>query len=253
MLSAFSLRGKQIVVTGASSGIGRAISIACSEAGARILLIARNRTRLDETVQLMSGDNHLSLSLDLTDFEQLESSLNKYYQEFTPIDGLVHAAGIELTLPLNMTKPHHLDEILKINVISGIEIARITAQRKNISDLTGSSFVFISSIRALHGEEGSIAYSSSKGALLSTMKSMARELAKRKIRVNAIAPSVVMTPLADEWFKNISEETKNAILMKHPLGLGKPDDIAYAALYFLSDASRWITGSTLVLDGGYSI
>ena len=132
-------------------------------------------------------------------------------------------------------------------------MAKVIAKKKFIDPEIGASFVFISSIRALHGLEGSIIYSASKGAVCSGVRAMALELAPRKIRVNAVLPSIVRTEMIDSFFETIPEESIQEMVAAHPLGLGMPEDVANACIYLLSDASKWMTGTNLVLDGGYSV
>jgi NAD(P)-dependent dehydrogenase (short-subunit alcohol dehydrogenase family) len=253
MKDPFSLEGKQIVITGASSGIGRAAAIACSTAGATLLLLARNSERLQVTYNALSPGRHQSVSVDLTKNDKLEEIITQFTEANGKIDGIVHSAGIEMTVPLQMVKKEHFENLFSINVIAGFELSRIVAKKKFLNTEKGASFVFISSIRALNGQEGSIVYSASKGALISGIRAMALELAPKKIRVNSISPSIVKTEMIDALFETIPEETMHKMSDAHPLGFGTPDDVAFACIYLLSDAGRWMTGSNLVIDGGYSV
>jgi NAD(P)-dependent dehydrogenase (short-subunit alcohol dehydrogenase family) len=253
MTGPFSLQNKNIVITGASSGIGRCVAIECSKAGANVFLLARNRERLEETFNQLNAGNHGMAIADLTEVSSLESSVTLLLQDQGPVYGMVHAAGIEFTAPFSMTRPKHLEALFAVNVIAGFELARILCQKKYLDPVAGGSYVFISSICALHGQEGIVAYASSKGALLSGIRSMALELSPRKIRINAVSPSIVKTPMTDNLFETIPEETVLLLRKQHPLGFGEPMDVALSCIYLLSDASRWMTGSNLVLDGGYSI
>ena len=248
----FSLEGKKIVITGASSGIGRAIAVECSKAGATLLLLARNSERLEETSRSLLPGNHRFVSVDLNNYEEVEPIISSFYDSNGNIDGFVHAAGILMTVPLQMIKPQHYEEIFSINVIAGFNIARFISKKKFIDPGKGASFIFISSIRALYGQESAIAYCASKGALSSGMKAMALELASKKIRVNAVLPAIVSTEMTDSLFATVPDESRQRMVNDHPLGLGTPEDVAYAAIYLLSDASKWMTGNNLLIDGGYS-
>jgi len=249
----FNLTDKNIIVTGASSGIGRAIAVACSVAGANIIMFARSEDRLKETNSLLFPGNHTYFSIDLTNYGSIEKILDTCTYLKGNVHGFVHAAGAEFSAPYNMTRPEHYEQLLRINVISGFEFLRILVHKKFIDQVSGGSGVFISSIRALFGQEGSLAYSTSKGALISGIRTLSLELARKKIRVNAILPSIVKTPMIEQFFSTIPEESVKAMKNQHPLGFGEPVDVANCCLYLLSDGSRWMTGNNLILDGGYSV
>lgn len=253
MTGPFSLLNKNIVITGASSGIGRCIAIECSKAGAHVYLIARNQERLKETFDLLSPGNHSMASIDLKEISLIENMVTSLLPDLIPIHGMVHAAGVEFTAPFSLTRPKHFEELFAVNAIAGFELARILSQKKFLDPQMGSSYIFISSIRALYGQEGAVAYATSKGAVISGVRSLALELTSRKIRVNAVSPSIVKTPMTDNLFDSIPEETVSLMRKQHPLGFGEPIDVALACIYLLSDASRWMTGNNLILDGGYSI
>jgi len=164
----------------------------------------------------------------------------------------VHSAGIEMTLPLRSMQPFYYEKMFSINVISGFELARIISKKKYLSE-NGASFVFISSVFGVVSQPAIIAYSSSKGALISGVKSIALELASRSIRVNCISPGQIKsTSMSEDIFAKLSEEERIKRINLYPLGLGEPVDIAYACAFLLSDTSRWITGINLIVDGGYS-
>jgi NAD(P)-dependent dehydrogenase (short-subunit alcohol dehydrogenase family) len=253
MSNPFSLENKKIIITGASSGIGRAIAVECSKAGARLLLLARNKGQLEKTYQSLTAGNHSFFSIDLTKYDETESIISDFSRSNGTIDGFVHSAGVEMTVPLNMIKPEHYEKLFSINVIAGFNLAKIIAKKKFIDPGKGASFVFISSIRALYGQEGAIAYSASKGALSSGMRAMALELASKKIRVNAILPAIVKTEMTDSLFASVPDEVRQKMSNAHPLGFGEPEDVALATIYLLSEASKWMTGNNLILDGGYSV
>jgi len=253
MTNQFSLYGKNLVVTGASSGIGRCIAVECSRAGANVFLLARDQNRLEETFNMLLPGNHTIAAVDLNEVTEIESVVSAMILDRGPVHGMVHAAGTEMTVPFSMLKPKHFHSLFAVNVIAGFEIARILSQKKYLDLQTGGSYIYISSIRALHGQEGAVAYAASKGALLSGMRSLALELIHKNIRVNAISPSIVKTPMTDNLFNSIPDATMEALRKQHPLGFGEPVDVALCCIYLLSGASRWMTGNNLILDGGYSI
>ena len=251
MESAFSLKGKNIVITGASSGLGRRCGVVCSQLGANVILVARNEERLDRTMGELAPGEHLKVVKDLTAYDTLEEIFSSCVPRIGKISGLVHSAGLGLTLPLRSTTPRQLEKVFAVNVFAGIELSRLGTKKDYLHE-AGSSIVFISSIMGHLGEAGKTGYCASKGALLSAAKAMALELAPKKVRVNCLLPAVVETEMAEDFFKSIGEEGRNAITALHPLGLGRPDDVAHAVAYLLSPASRWVTGTSLVVDGGYS-
>ena len=247
----FSLKNKNIVITGASSGIGRQCAIECSRSGARLILIARNKDRLNETVKQLDGTGHIIFSLDITEYDKIKNVIDEAVNTIGKIDGFIHSAGIELTKPFSMTKPVDYENLYKVNVVSGFEFARIISSNKYINE-NGGSFIFIASVMSLVSKPAIICYSSSKGALTAGVKSMALELASKKIRANCISPGVVETELSKSFIEKLPNEAKDEMNKMHPLGLGHTSDIANACIYLLSDESRWVTGSNLVIDGGYT-
>ncbi len=252
MNSIFSLKNKNLLITGASSGIGRQCAITFSQLGANIILIARNKERLKDTFNKLEKGNHLIISQNITEYNKLEEIVNTSVEKIGKISGFVHSAGIEITLPLRNIQPSYYEKMFSVNVIAGFELAKIISKKKYL-DKNGTSFVFISSVMGILGQAGKIGYCSSKGALISGSKAMALELVKKNIRVNCILPGVVKTEMSNKMFENLPEESKKSIVNMHPLGLGKPEDIASACAFLLSDAARWITGTNLIVDGGYSV
>lgn len=251
MNNPFFLTNKNIIITGASSGIGRQCAISCSQIGANVVLIARNEERIKDTFEQLEPGNHLYYSQDITKYQELESIIKDAVSKIGKILGFIDSAGIEMTLPLKMMKPEYYYNLFSVNVISGFEFAKIISKKKYL-DSNGASFVFIASIMGLLGQSGKIGYCSSKGALISGVKAMALELASKKIRVNCISPAIVETEMTKKLFDNVPEDSKKEIMKMHPMGLGKPEDVANACIYLLSDASRWVTGTNLIVDGGYS-
>ncbi len=247
----FSLQGKSIVVSGASSGIGRACALLFAKRGASLCLLGRDQDRLRETLELTDNQhNHVLFSVDLTEFGIVAETVKSIYNLLGPISGIVNSAGISTTLPFNATSEEKIEHFFRTNVTGPINLTRHLMRKTSFSS-KGGSVVFISSVMSMVGEKGKTLYSMTKGALISAVKSMAVELAERDIRVNAVLPGVVNSPMSKTAVYSRDSETLSRIEALHPLGLGEPVDVANACLFLLSDASRWITGTSLVVDGGY--
>jgi NAD(P)-dependent dehydrogenase (short-subunit alcohol dehydrogenase family) len=220
--------------------------------GARVVLLGRDRERIDISLNALPGDEvHFSYAVDLLDYERMQSLVEEIVDEVGPIDGVIHSAGISTTLPLKMVTPEKLDHFFRTNVHGAINLTRLVVRKSVMSDL-GGSIVFISSVMGSLGEAGKLLYSLTKGALHAGSKSLALELAPRHIRVNCIAPGVVASPMSEKAVYSQDAASFERIKGRHPLGLGKPEDVAHAATFLLSDNARWITGTTLFVDGGYS-
>ena len=242
----FSLDGKTILVTGASSGIGQATAIACAKLGANVVITGRDQGRLQTTADLM-GTTASQLVADLTDQTDLENLV----AALAPLDGAVLCAGNSTTLPLQFGTREKFDDMFDVNFFAPVELMRLIYKKKILQK--GSSVVLLASIGGTHSfMPGNGVYGASKAALNSVMKYAAREYASRKIRVNSICPGMVDTPLIHRG--TITEEQLAEDAKRYPLGrYGKPEDIANGAIYLLSDASSWLTGHDLVIDGGFSI
>lgn len=247
----FTLTGKKIVVTGASSGIGRQCAIDFSKMGATVILLARNEERLAETFSRLEGFGHQVIVVDLTDFDTLPSLAESIGEKVGKVDGLVNCAGISTTLPLKLITPAKLDEFFRTNVYSAIELSKEISKKKHMND--GGSIVFLSSVMGVVGESGKSLYSMTKGALLSAARSLACEFAKRRIRFNCISPGAILTPINENLPHMTDPEKRKLLEEKHLFGLGSPGDVAYACIYLLSDASKWVTGQNLIVDGGYTV
>ena len=247
----FSLTGKIIIITGASSGIGRQCAIDCSKMGATVILIGRNENRLIETQSQMKGDDHLYFVIDLTDFVLLKNKVCEIIESVGPIDGLLNCAGVSTTLPLKLMDIPKMNNLFHANVYSAIELTRHICRRGNINK-QGASIIFISSIMGVVGEKGKSLYAMTKGALISAARSLACEYANRNIRFNTISPGAILTPINKD-LPHMKDPNARALLeANHLLGLGNPTDISNASIFLLSDASRWITGQNIVVDGGYT-
>ena len=252
MYNPFSLENKTILVTGASSGIGRQCAIDCSKMGAKVVLVARNEERLNETLSLMEGDKHLLISHDLTDFESLPKLVKEIVEIIGPFDGALHCAGISNTEPLKLVTIDRLEEFFRTNVFSAIQLTRELCKVKNFNKY-GGSIVFFSSVMGVLGESCKSSYSLTKGALISGMRSLAVEYAKKKIRFNCVSPGVIETPINANQPYLKDPDLRAQFEAKHLLGIGQCTDISNACIYLLSDASRWVTGHNLIVDGGYSV
>lgn len=246
-MNPFSLQDKTILVTGASSGIGKCTAIECSKMGANVILTARNVERLTETLSMMEGENHKIVVCDQTIEEQIEGLV----KEIVKIDGLFLCSGIGKTLPFQFCSKDKFNEVYDVNFFAPIELLRLLVKKKKLADK--ASVVFVSSVAGSGSFNiGNSVYGSSKAALNSMMKFCAVELAKKQIRVNCICPGMIDTPLIHNG--SISEEQLQKDMETYPLKrYGTPNDIANGAIFLLSDASSWITGHTLVIDGGKTI
>lgn len=243
MNNPFSLQDKQILVTGASSGIGRAIAVACAGMGATLYLTARNEERLKETLVLLEGEGHQIISADLT----IASDLEKLVALLPKLDGVVQNAGVGSRILCKSIKEIDIKTVFTPNFQAPVLLQAALLNQKKINK--AASVVFIASRAAEAPSVGNAIYSATKGAIISYSKVLALELAPRNIRVNCICPAMVWTDLIlqDSLSKTDLEEAQ----LKYPLKrYGKPEDVAYLAVYLLSDASTWMTGSCVELTGG---
>jgi NAD(P)-dependent dehydrogenase (short-subunit alcohol dehydrogenase family) len=246
-----NLEGKRILVTGASSGIGRAIAQEAASLGASLILLGRNSERLEVAYNSLQGVGHKYYSVDITDYAKVEEIIRSSVANGGYINGFVHSAGIEKTTPFRVSTPTLFKEIFEVNVFAGFEIARLLSKKKFVNPL-GASHVFISSVNARLGDSCKTMYCSSKSALLAGVKAMAIELATKKIRCNCVLPGYVETEMITKLFNSVPIEAKQKIINKHPLGIGQPEDIAFLVCFLISDKAKWITGSEYIIDGGYS-
>jgi NAD(P)-dependent dehydrogenase (short-subunit alcohol dehydrogenase family) len=238
----FNLHGKTILVTGASSGIGRGVACECARAGARLVINGRDQERLDETMSMLAAPaegSHKAVIADLTDPDQL----SKLVASLDQLDGVVHTAGVDGTSPARMFRHSQLHAVMEANFMAPTMLTQKLLYHKLLRN--GASLVFLSSIAAHTGTVGVGPYAASKAALEGMIRPLALELAPRGMRANALAPGLVDTPLV-----NHAREWLDQQVAKYPLGLGTPEDVAYAAIYLLSDASRKVTGIQMHLDGG---
>lgn len=242
---------KYILVTGGTSGIGEAVAIELSRLGARVILSGRDQENLRKGLEMLSGTGHQSLCLDLLEPTEILPAIKTLVKEIGPIYGLCHAAGIVTTRPLAACRPASIREMMEINLMAGVELARVVT-RRDVIDKEQGSLLFISAVYGVVGMPGEIGYSATKGAVIASARSMAVELAPRNIRVNVISPGMVMTRMAEQAFKMLSKEQISQITNAHPLGIGKAEDVARPAAFLLAPQNSWITGSNLLVDGGYT-
>ena len=245
------LAGRAILVVGASGGIGREIAMLLSELGARLIVSGRNEERLSETLGLLSGTGHRIEIADLAESERIPQWIKSITSVSGPLNGIVHAAGKQVTLPVRMTTPTNIDDVFRTNLYSAVMLAQGFCQ-KNCYTQEGGSIVFISSIMGFVGKAGISLYSASKAALSGLCRSLALELAPVRVRVNCVAPAFVETEMLKHLQDLLLPEQFEALKQEHPLGFGNPRDVAGAAAFLLADTGRWITGTTMVVDGGYS-
>lgn len=247
MYNPFSLIDKTILVTGATSGIGRAIALECSKMGAKLIIVGRNIERLEEIFINLEGSDNLKFNVDLT----IESEIIDLVKTIPSINGIVHAAGIVKNIPFRYTKKSDYLSTFDINLFAPIELTKNILKEKKMNN--EGSVVFLASIDGtLTSYIGDSNYSTSKSALVALSKSLALELATKKIRVNSILPGLIDTPLINNEMFLV--EQLNIEKNKYPIQrFGNPEEVAYAAIYLLSDASKWVTGSNMVIDGGYTI
>lgn len=242
----YSLQGKVVLVTGASSGIGRATAIECSRLGAQVIITARNEQRLQDTFNQLVGTGHQIILCDLAN----EESVDQLAQAVPHLDGLVNNAGYQEYLPVPFIKKDKLEAIMSVNTIAPITLLQKLLRSKKITK--GGSIVFTSSLAGLGiNAPGNSMYAATKGAISAFITGAAIDLSPKKIRVNAVCPGMVNTAIMD--YGTIGEEELKADAANYPLGrYGEPEDIAFAIIYLLSDASSWVTGTNLVIDGGVS-
>ena len=247
MSTPFHLNNKTILVTGASSGIGRQVAISCSAMGAKVIITGRDKKRLAETYSLLQGEGHSQFTCDLMDENQRSQMLDR----IPSVDGFVHSAGVVLPVPVKFIAEKHLREVMGINFESAVlSVARLLKNKK-LNDK--ASLVFFSSISVSYPYAGGSLYSASKGAIEAYSKNLAIEILPKKMRSNVIVPAMVKTPLYEETKNQSMYRNPEEYECKYPLGIGEPEDVANAAVYLLSDASKWVTGINLTLDGGFSI
>ena len=243
--------GRWIVVTGASSGIGRAISIELARRGASLVLIGRNETGLKETARLAGEDVCRLLTMDLAQTATIHERLQDVAGRTGRWYGLCHAAGVTETRPLTAFRGETFRAMLEVNLTAGLELAR-SVTRRDVFAEDGGAILLIASVYGSVGMPGQAGYCATKGALLAAARALAMELARRRIRVNTLSPGLVRTPMTDAAFAGLDPRQVQEIESAYPLGVGQPEDVARAAAFLLAPQTRWITGIDLCIDGGYT-
>ena len=244
------LKNKHILITGASSGIGREVAIMCAQMGAQVTMIARNQKNLELVLELLEGEKHGYFLADLSKIEEISSLIFKIIGEKGTIDGFVHCAGMESARPLKYLKPEYAKNVMDINFFSYLELVRCISNKKCFK--SGLSIVSISSIASDVGNPAKTLYSASKAAMDATVRCLAKELAPKNIRVNSVKPAFVRTNMYEEVMENIGE-TKDVIqtMKRQYQGVSEPKDIASTILFLLGDESKVITGANIDVSGGY--
>lgn len=247
MYNPFSLENKIILVTGASSGIGRASAIECSRLGAKVIITARNESRLLQTFRDLEGEGHQMIICDLANESEIDSMVAKLPE----VQGLVNNAGFTKILPVQFIGSEDINNIFKVNTVAPMLLLQKLLKKKKLKK--GASVVYTSSLAGLgFSTVGNSMYTASKGAISAFVRCAALELAAKNIRVNAVCPAMVDTGILESGI--ISQEQLEEDVKNYPLGrYGKPNDIAWAMVYLLSDAASWITGDNIIIDGGVTL
>lgn len=242
------LSGRTVLVTGASSGIGRAVAVTCSQLGARLVLVGRDVGRLEEAKAGLEGDGHAIEPFDLSKATEVGPWMGGLLKRYS-LRGLVHCAAVQRTMPLRVLSARVIEEHWATNVVSAVNMLKAL---QTVKHPDGCSVVLMSSSAAVAASPGNSIYSATKGAVSAFTRSTAIELLPLNIRVNCIEAALVDTPMVARERENLSPEMFAAVLARHPMGMGRPEDVANAAAFLLADTARWITGSAMAVDGGYT-
>lgn len=252
MINPMALTDKNIIITGAASGIGRETAVLLTQLGAKPLLIDINADSLQAICNEL-GDNAKSIAVDLTDFDNVKNRLSEYCKtNKIKFNGMVHCAGIPSVCPLRALSNDQYEKVMRVNTQAALNLAKFISSNSGHDSTKQCSIVLISSVYGVVGSAANVAYATSKGAIIAMTKALAIELASKNIRVNCVAPGFIKTPMADNINSMFDEAYESQIEAMHPLGWGRPNDIANAIAFLLSEASRWITGSVMNVDGGFT-
>lgn len=247
-ITPFDLKGRHVLVTGASAGIGRATAVLAARLGARLTLGGRDATRLEETLAQLPGEGHGTLAFDLNNLDGTPEWVRCAVAARGPIAGLAHCAGIQETRPIRSFDEAFFERVLTANLGSALALAKGLRQRNCHTER--SALVFVSSIAGVIGTPGNVVYAASKGGVQAATRGLALELLRDGIRVNCVVPALVETDLVRQARVKLTAEQFQKMVDRQPLGLGQPEDVANAIAFLLCDASRWITGVLLPVDGG---
>lgn len=245
-----NLTGRRYLITGASSGIGKATSILLSRLGAELILVDLNVEGLQCTRRLCPNRTIL-LDIDLTESEEVKQKVSDAVANFGQLNGFAHIAGRPYIAPLKSVSEKTCTDVYKLNTYAAIELAKIFTSRKIYAGNNGS-VVLISSVYGVVGSAANVGYAMSKSAIIGMTKALAMEFASKKIRFNCIAPGFIRTPMMDANVNSFDQNYLDTLNNLHPLGLGEPDDIAFAVAYLFSDMAKWVTGSVMNVDGGFT-
>ena len=242
--------GRKILVTGASSGIGKQTALTLGKLGADVILVARREEKLKEVLNELDGNNNACYAADLSETDRIEMLFKQIAEEQGKLDGMVYAAGIAMSLPLKLFKPEKIREVININYFGFIEAVRQICKKGRYNE--GMRIVGVSSVASLQGDKAHLAYSGSKAAMDASVRCIAKEVADKGICINTVAPAMTETQMYHEFIKKNGADSRisREILERQYMGVGKPDDIANAIAFLMSPASRFITGITLPVDGG---
>lgn len=244
MSTSFHLNNKTILITGASSGIGRETAIKCSEMGAKIILTARNKERLELTEKKLKGSGHKLIVCDLLNEKELKDLITKCDN----VDGVVHCSGVVKPFPIGFLSKEKMDETMGPNFYAVVALTNSLFKNKKVNN--NASIIFMSSVSGQHPHKGGSMYAASKAAVEAFSKTVALEFYAKGIRSNCISPAMVKTEMYESAANDMTREGMEAHVAKYPLGVGHPEDVANAAIFLLSPASKWVTGINLIMDGG---
>jgi NAD(P)-dependent dehydrogenase (short-subunit alcohol dehydrogenase family) len=240
---------KRVLITGASTGIGRACALLLSQLGAQLVLNGRNEMALQETLSLLSGSGHITAPFDMINTDELCDWVKSLTKDHGYLDCFVHCAGVQITKPIRLFNQAFFDETMHVNLASAMAIAQGFRMKRDRSKQ--GSIVFVASIAGLIGQTGNTVYGASKAGLMSLTRGLSMEFLRDNIRVNCVAPALVDTDMATRTQKSITDAQYQHMLNQHPMGVGEPSDVANAVAFLLSDAAKWINSVTLPVEGGY--
>lgn len=250
MNNLIDLSDKRILIVGASSGIGKQTAITLSQVGAKLSLVARNEGKLQKAIEELEGEGHDYFIADVSNVNSIETLIMDVVTKDGPLDGLVYTAGVGTALPLMQSRPDKVQDTFKVNFFGFFEVIRQVARKTRFNP--GMRIVGVSSCASLRGDKSKAIYSSSKAAMDSAVRCMAKELAEKGICINTVAPSMTATALYDRYVEKYGEDsaTNKELLTRQYLGIAQPQDIANAVAFLISPAARFITGITMPVDGG---